>query len=71
MYWTLRPQGGSASEPGYGASFLRRDGSVNGTLYDSLTALNAELRALGPTLNAARSGDGIPCRRQPVRASTR
>lgn len=50
MYWTLRPADGPPSEPGYGASFLRRDGSVNGALYDSLTALNAELRGLGPTL---------------------
>ncbi len=50
MYWTLRPMDGPPSEPSYGASFLRRDGSKNGALYDSLTALNAELRALGPTL---------------------
>src|SRR5262249_37184158 len=50
MYWTLRPHDDSPSDPGYGASFLRRDGSTNGALYDSLTKLNAELRALGPAL---------------------
>ena len=46
LYWPLRPHDGA----GYGASFLRRDGSTNGALYDSLAALNAEMRALGPTL---------------------
>ncbi|HEY6867003.1 MAG TPA: hypothetical protein VI792_07090 [Candidatus Eisenbacteria bacterium] len=50
LYWTLRPMAGPPSEPGFGASFLQRDGSPNGALYDSLTALNAELRGLGPTL---------------------
>jgi hypothetical protein len=50
MYWTLRPVDGPPSEPGYGASFLGRDGSMNGALYDSLAALNTELRGLGPTL---------------------
>lgn len=50
LYWTLRPEDGPPSDPGFGASFLKRDGSVNGALYDSLTALNAELRGLGPTL---------------------
>ena len=52
LYWTLRPMDGPPSEPGFGASFLRRDGTPNGALYDSLTALNAELRGLGPTLMA-------------------
>ena len=50
MYWTLRPAHGPPAVPGYGASFLRRDGSTNGALYDSLAALNAELKVLGPTL---------------------
>ncbi|HEY2956106.1 MAG TPA: hypothetical protein VGK89_12750 [Candidatus Eisenbacteria bacterium] len=50
LYWTLRPRDGPPSEPGYGASFLTRDGSENGALHDSLAALNAELRGLGPTL---------------------
>ena len=50
LYWTLRPTHAPPAIPGYGASFLRRDGSTNGALYDSLAALNAELRALGPTL---------------------
>src|SRR5262249_17523635 len=51
-YWTLRPQPipAPARDPSYGPSFLRQDGSANGALYDSLTALNAELRGLGPTL---------------------
>jgi len=50
FYWTLRPHDNPPPDAGYGASFLRRDGSANGALYDSLTALNAELRGLGPTL---------------------
>jgi len=50
FYWTLRPHDDPPPDAGYGASFLRRDGSTNGALYDSLTALNAELRGLGPTL---------------------
>ena len=50
LYWTLRPWDSAPSEAGYGASFLKRDGSPNGALYDSLTALDAELRGLGPTL---------------------
>jgi hypothetical protein len=50
LYWTLRPVDGEPSAPGYGPSFLERDGSVNGAMYDSLSALNAELRGLGPTL---------------------
>ena len=50
LYWTLRPYDDSPQDPGYGASFLRRDGSANGALYDSLAALNSELRALGPSL---------------------
>jgi hypothetical protein len=50
LYWTLRPWDGPSSDPGYGASFLRSDGMPNGALYDSLSALNAELRGLGPVL---------------------
>jgi hypothetical protein len=46
FYWTLRPD----DRAGYGESYLRRDGSANGALLDSLTALNAEIRSLGPTL---------------------
>jgi hypothetical protein len=50
FYWTLRPNDVAADGQGYGASFLKRDGTTNGALYDSLAALNAELQALGPTL---------------------
>jgi hypothetical protein len=52
LYWTLRPMAVLPSVPSYGASFLNRDGTPNGALFDSLAALNAELRGLGPTLMA-------------------
>lgn len=50
FYWTLRPAKGGGRDPSWGRSFLRADGTADPVLYDSLAALNAEMRALGPTL---------------------
>jgi hypothetical protein len=51
-YWTSHPIQSEPRAVGYGASFLRPDGSANGSTYAALKALNAELHALGPTLMA-------------------
>ncbi len=50
FYWTLAPVQGAPEDPGYGVSFLRKDGTRNGALYDSLATLDRELRQLDPTL---------------------
>ena len=50
FYWTLRPAKGGGRDPSWGRSFLRTNGSAEPALYDSLKALNSELRTLGPTL---------------------
>jgi hypothetical protein len=76
FYWTLRPN----DRAGYGEAFLRRDGSANGALLDSLTALNSEIRSLGPTLmkldaigasHSSASGYLIPARDDSAAASVR
>ena len=50
LYWTLRPARGGTTDASWGRTFLRADGTAEPALYDSLKALNSEMRSLGSTL---------------------